>query len=66
MICEVKYRYSSFSLRSKPSTSSTSVLSKVFREMKAHLQASSQKKPKTRAIIGPLAYADEEEGGSSE
>jgi hypothetical protein len=34
--------------------------------MKAFLQASSQKKPITRAIIGPLAYAEEEGGGSSE
>lgn len=66
MICELQYRYSTLSLRSLPSTSSTSVLSIVFKGMKALLQACSQKKPITRAIIGPLAYADEEGGGSSE
>ena len=66
MICELQYRYSTLSLRSLPSTSSTSVLSIVFKGMKALLQACSQKKPITRAIIGPLAYAVEEGGGSSE
>jgi hypothetical protein len=48
------------------STSSTSVLSKVFKGMKALLEASSQKKPITRAIRGPLAYAVKKGGGSSE
>ena len=66
MICELQYRYSTLSLRSLPSTSSTSVLSIVFKGMKALLQACSQKKPITRAIIVPLAYAVEEGGGSSE